>query len=113
LFITDVRLLHPQKAFLPIVVTVLGISIDVSPGLPEKALSPIVVTVLGISIDVSPEIPEKALSPIVVTGLENVKSSTLFIHNKRTISSGTTAPPKVKSRTGLFKNKLFPVTSQL
>ena len=44
--------MHPPKAPIPINVTLLGISIEVSPSHPLKANSPIEVTFLGIAIDV-------------------------------------------------------------
>ena len=49
------RLEQPLKAYLPILVTELGIVIDVMPEQPEKAELPILVTELGIVIDVMPE----------------------------------------------------------
>ena len=58
---------QPEKALAPIVVTLSGIVIDVSPEQPEKALAPMVVTLSGIVIAVSPEQPENADSPIFVT----------------------------------------------
>ena len=51
----EVRLEQPLKAYLPILVTELGIVIDVMPEQPEKAELPILVTELGIVIDVMPE----------------------------------------------------------
>jgi hypothetical protein len=54
------------KALAPIVVTELGIVMEVSPVL-EKAAAPIVVTELGISTAVSEILPSKAALPIVIT----------------------------------------------
>ena len=51
----------------PILVTELGISIDVKAVADWKALSPILVTELGISIDVKAVAAWNALSPILVT----------------------------------------------
>ena len=48
-------------------VTLLGIVIDVRPEQPEKAKSPMLVTLLGIVMDVRLEQPEKAASSMLVT----------------------------------------------
>ncbi|MDY6374461.1 MAG: hypothetical protein SPK61_02745 [Bacteroidales bacterium] len=58
---------HKPKAFEPIDITLLGISIEVSPLQPLKALSPIDVTLLGISIELNSVQSIKALFPIDVT----------------------------------------------
>jgi hypothetical protein len=66
IFISDVQ---PEKAYDPIVVTVLGMLSSVSDAQPEKALEPIVVTVLGMLISLSDLQSEKGYDPIVVTVL--------------------------------------------
>lgn len=48
------RLVQSKKASWPIVVTELGMAIDVSPLQPEKAELPIEVTVLGIFVFLQP-----------------------------------------------------------
>ena len=48
--VTEVKLVAPSKALLPILVTESGIIIEVKPLL-AKALSPILVTELGMAID--------------------------------------------------------------
>ena len=55
----EVSPLHPEKAPLPILVTLLGILIEVSPLQPEKVLLPILVTLFGILIEVSDVQPSK------------------------------------------------------
>ena len=55
-------------------VTELGIVIDVRPEQPEKALPPMLVTELGMSIEVRPVHPWKAHHPMLVTELGMVKS---------------------------------------
>ena len=55
--------MQPLNAELPILVTLLGISILVKLLQPEKAEPPILVTLLGISILVKPLQPEKAEFP--------------------------------------------------
>ena len=55
-----------------ILVTPLGIVIDVSPLHLQKASSPILVTLFGILIDVSPLHQPKALSPILEIGRAHV-----------------------------------------
>ena len=74
--VTDLSPVQPEKVPGLILVTLLGILIEVSPVQPEKVYHPIIVTLLGISIEVSPLQPEKApissertpkLSPILVT----------------------------------------------
>ena len=62
-----VKLLHPENAKLPILVTLDGITTLVKPLHPENALFPILVILVGIVILVKPLHPENALSPILVT----------------------------------------------
>ena len=75
---TSLKLIYPgtvaclsplqfSKALFPILVTLLGILIEVSPVQLRKALIPILVTLLGILIEVSPSQAEKALFSILVT----------------------------------------------
>jgi hypothetical protein len=52
--VKEVRLLQPWKALCPMVVTLLGMVIEVRPEQPEKADLSIEVTELGISTVVSP-----------------------------------------------------------
>ena len=59
--------LQPEKASSPIVVTLLGIVIEVREEQSEKTLSPIVVTLLGIVIEVRERQLAKAAPSIVVT----------------------------------------------
>ena len=59
--------LQEEKAEEPIVVTLLGIVIEVREEQLTKAQSPIVVTLLGMVTEVREEQPEKAHFPIVVT----------------------------------------------
>jgi hypothetical protein len=47
-----VRPEQPEKAYSPMLVTLLGTVIDVMPEQPEKAYSPMLVTLLGTVIDV-------------------------------------------------------------
>ena len=49
---------QPEKAYSPMLVTLLGISMEVKPMQLEKALFPMLVTLLGISIEVRSEQPE-------------------------------------------------------
>ena len=58
---------QPEKARCPMLVTLLGIVIEVSPLQPKNALSPILVTLLGIAMVDNEEQPQKAAVPIVVT----------------------------------------------
>ena len=46
-YVTDVRPLQPEKASLPMLVTLLGMVTDVRPLQPEKASLPMLVTLLG------------------------------------------------------------------
>ena len=64
-----VNLVQYANALFPIVVTLFGIFMLVSPAHPENASSPIVVTLSGIFMLVSPVHPENASLPIVVTVL--------------------------------------------
>ena len=57
-------------------VTLFGISIEVSPVQPEKASQPMLVTLFGISIEVSPVQPLKAYQPMLVT----LFGITVFLH---------------------------------
>ena len=57
-------------------VTLLGISIEVKPVQPWKAQPPMYVTLLGISIEVNPVHWSKALPPMLVTLL----GITVFLH---------------------------------
>ena len=61
------KLLQPEKAIHPILVTELGIVTDVMLLQSEKAPEPILVTELGIVTDTKLRQLEKALSPISVT----------------------------------------------
>ena len=61
--------LQPKNAESPIIVTELGIVIDVKPLQFLNAALPIEVTELGIVIDVKPLQPENAKEPIFVTEL--------------------------------------------
>ena len=69
-----VRPLQPRKALLPMIVTLLGMVIDVRPLQPEKAEYPMLVTLLGMVIDVRPLQPSKADSP-----MPNVPSSSVIL----------------------------------
>lgn len=57
--VTEVNAMHPEKACLPISVTLSLMTIDVSPLQPENAQSPIFVTEFGIVTEVNAEHPEK------------------------------------------------------
>jgi hypothetical protein len=63
--VTEVRAPHSKKTPCPIIVTLLGITIEESPEY-TKAPCPIVVTLLGMTIEESLE-NTKALFPIFVT----------------------------------------------
>ena len=56
----EVRLLHSLNAYLPMLVTLLGMVTEVRPEQLWNALSPMLVTLLGISMEVSLEQPENA-----------------------------------------------------
>ena len=60
LIVTDVRLEQYAKAFLPILVTLLGIVTDVRLEHPKNPPSPIEITLLGMLMTVGLEQPEKA-----------------------------------------------------
>ena len=72
----EVRLLQPEKALLPMLVTLFGMVMDVRLLQPEKALLPMLVTPLGMVMEVRPLQPEKALLPMLVTLFGMV----VFIH---------------------------------
>ena len=59
--VTDVKLLQPEKAQPPILVTEFGMVTDVKPLQPEKASHPILVTEFGMVTDVKPLQPEYLL----------------------------------------------------
>ena len=63
---------QPQKALLPIAVTLSGIFTEVSPVQFSKALKLISVTLSGIVTEVSPVQSLKALKPIAVTGTPSI-----------------------------------------
>ena len=70
LTICDTKEVRPEQsanAYLPMLVTLLGIVIEVRPEQPENAEPPMLVTLLGIVTEVRPEQPEKALFPMLVT----------------------------------------------
>ncbi len=56
----EVKLVFPENAKLPMLVTEAGISILVNPEQPEKADLPMLLTEAGIQILVNPLQPEKA-----------------------------------------------------
>jgi hypothetical protein len=74
--VTDVRAEQPEKAELPMLVTLLGIVTDVRLEQPQKAELPMLVTLLGIVTDMRPEQPLKASEPMLVTLL----GITVFLH---------------------------------
>ena len=63
------KLLHSEKAFLPILMILSGMLIEVKFVHPQNTDSPIVVTLLGILIDFKFEHPLNANMPIFVTPL--------------------------------------------
>jgi hypothetical protein len=62
-----VKILQPWNAQCPIVVTLLGMVIEIEPVQYQKAASPIVVTLFGMVNEVKPWQPMNAQSPIAVT----------------------------------------------
>jgi len=70
---------QPKKADSPIVITELGIVMEVSPVQPEKARQPMDVTELGIVMEVSAVQRKKADSSIVVTDLGITNVVPLFL----------------------------------
>ena len=64
---TEVRDLQPEKALLPIVVTLFGMVTEVSALQPAKAAPPIAVTLFGMFTEVRELQSLKASCPIVVT----------------------------------------------
>ena len=67
--VTDVRLLHPLKAHLPMEVTELGMATEVRLLQPRKDSLPMEVTELGMVTEVRPVHSKKALPPMLVTDL--------------------------------------------
>ena len=65
--VTEVRLLHPLKAMLPTVVTLLGILIDVSPLQLSNAPVSIFSILLGMVIEVRPLQPQNVYSAMFGT----------------------------------------------
>jgi hypothetical protein len=63
--VTEVRPLQPEKAYSPMLVTLLGIVMEERPLQPEKALSPMLVTLLGIVMEVRP------LQPLNILNIDN------------------------------------------
>ena len=74
-----VILLQPEKAYSPMVVTLLGIVILVRPLQPLNALSPMLVTLLGIVMLVSPVQLANAPFSMLVTLFPNITSLIDFI----------------------------------
>ena len=81
------KLLHPEKALFPILVTLSGIFMLVKLLHPEKALFPILVTLSGIFILVKLLHPEKALQPIDVTPSGTSTLVNTFSHSANAIPS--------------------------
>ena len=71
--------MQPEKALYPIIVTLLGILMEVRLVQPLKAPYSMLVTLLGISMEVSPVQPSKAEISILVTllGIWNVPLKSL------------------------------------
>lgn len=65
----EVRFMHPEKTYFPMVFTELGIVTDLKPIQSQKALSFIVITLLGIVITDKLEQPQNIFLPIVITEL--------------------------------------------
>lgn len=65
--VTDVNIEQPENAYSPMLVTLLGIVMEVKPEQPEKAEPPILLTLLGIVTEVRPEQRENADCPMLVT----------------------------------------------
>jgi hypothetical protein len=64
--VTDSNEVHPYKKYVPVDVTLLGITIDVKFVIEYNALAPIDVTVSGIVMEVV-ELSQKEFEPILVT----------------------------------------------
>ena len=79
--VTEVKLRQLRKALTPILVTLLGIVIEVKAQL-AKATSPILMTLFGILIEVKPLQPEKAISPMLATYVVNLITPCLVFRSK-------------------------------